>query len=79
MIAHMINARYCQRNVCLLKCPIRYNAGFREENIRIDGRKESDVQVLDAFGLGDQYYQSSAKRGHHQVRSHCADAVGRAE
>lgn len=55
----------------------RPNAGEREENLRNNGWQKSHVQVLDAIGVGHQYYQSGTEAGDHRLWSHCANAASR--
>lgn len=55
----------------------RHYAGEWEEDFRDNGRQKSDVQVLDAAGVGHEYYQSGAEWEDYRVGSYCANAAGR--
>lgn len=78
-VRHHVDANLVAREASLPDAPAPgrcgHHAGQREEDFRDNGRQESDVQVLDAAGVGHEHHQSGAQGEDHRVRSHCADAA----
>lgn len=52
------------------------HARKRKESVREDGRQESNVQVLDAIGVGDEHHQPGEEGGSNCQRPHCSDPAG---
>lgn len=80
-LRHYIDANIAAREtaISIMATPgrCRPDAREREENLRNHGWQESNVQVLDAIGVGHQYHQSGAQAGDNRIRSHRANIVGR--
>lgn len=56
--------------------PFRTDAWKWKKDFRNNGSKKSNVQVLDAIGVGNKYHQHSPEAGADNIRPHCTNSFG---